>query len=69
MGLDLSVMEQPMIDYVRDQLASAKGSWPKIAKETGVAYGTLKRIYYDVDSSPRLENVEPLYNYFTRKAA
>lgn len=53
-----------MIDFVRERLTLAKGSWPQIAKDSGVAYGTLKRIYYDVGKSPRLDNIEPLYNYF-----
>ena len=58
-----------MLDYVRERLASAKGNWPTIAKESGVAYGTLKRIFYDTGNSPRLDNIEPLYNYFREKEA
>lgn len=62
-------MDSPMLEYVRERLDLAKGTWPQIAEQTGVPYGTLKRIYYDEDKSPRLASIQPLYDYFKAKDA
>lgn len=56
-------------DQVVQQLAAHRGRWADIAKGSGVAYSTLKKIANRISRSPRVEHIEKLYRYFRDKEA
>lgn len=59
---------EPILDYVLRNLELTKGSHVQIAKETGVPYSTLAKIYQGVTPNPGVQHVQALADYF-RKAA
>ena len=54
-------------DYVLERLKARKGSWPTVAAESGVPYGTLKKIATLEDHRPRIDTLEKLASYFRSK--
>jgi DNA-binding phage protein len=51
-------------DYVLEELGKRSGSWPRVARESGVPYGTLKKIATRSTTSPRIDTLEQLAAYF-----
>ncbi len=54
-------------DFVLERLEASKGEWREIAKDSGVPFGTVKRIGYGYTSHPRIDSVEKLARYFRAK--
>lgn len=53
--------------YVLDQLEATKGSWPTVARESGVSRRTLEKIARQEIADPGVRTVERLANYFHRR--
>jgi predicted transcriptional regulator len=51
-------------DYVLAELGKRNGSWPTVARESGVPYGTLKKIATKSTTAPRIDTLEQLAAYF-----
>lgn len=51
-------------DYVLSELKKRSGQWPTVAKDSGVPYGTLKKIAVGSTPSPRIKTLERLAMYF-----
>ena len=51
-------------DYVLAELQKRNGNWPTVARESGVPYGTLKKIAIKSTSAPRIDTLERLASYF-----
>lgn len=62
-------MDTPILDYVRDQLMAARGTWPKVAAESGVSRRTLEKIARAETRNPSFANVEKLHRYFRGQEA
>jgi hypothetical protein len=61
-------METSLLEFVRDNLAALKqADWERIALETRVPLGTIRRIRYGEVSNPRIGSIQPLYNYFRQQ--
>lgn len=56
-------------DQVVEKLAAHRGRWSDIAKDSGVAYSTLKKIANRISRSPRVEHIEKLWRYFREREA
>jgi len=56
-----------MLNFVLEQLDLYKGQLPKIAEDSGIPYRTLQKISLRVTNNPRLETIEPLYEYLKEK--
>lgn len=52
------VFAMDIMDALRADLASAKGTWPRLAEETGIDYFTIARIARGVTKRPRIDTVE-----------
>jgi len=50
--------------FVLDGLASAKGSWPKVAEDTGVSKRTIEKIARREIANPGVRHIETLADYF-----
>lgn len=59
----------PMLDFVVQKLSENSGSWPAIARDSGVAYHTLTKIAYGRTSDPGVKKIEALNAYFKRQSA
>jgi hypothetical protein len=57
-------METSELDFVLRQLQERKGSWPQIAKETGIAYSSLSKMARGDIEDPGVRKVEVLARYF-----
>lgn len=68
MGLGYVAMES-IHDYVLTELQKRAGHWPRVARESGVPYGTLKKIATRVTPAPRIDTLERLASYFRDGAA
>ena len=62
-------MDSPNLEYVRARLERLRGQWPRVARESGVPYKTIKNIMQGKSKDPRNSNVEALRNYLRRDAA
>ena len=60
-------MSQTLHEYVVDQLQRSKGTWPKVAKGSGVSRRTLEKIARREIADPGVANCEKLAVYFRRK--
>lgn len=58
------VMDQPILDYVKEQLEQRRGDWPLISKTTGVPYFTITNIVQGKVEDPRISTIQKLYDYF-----
>ena len=56
-------------DYVLKCLQDEKGNWPRVAREAGVSYRTLKKIATRDTVSPGIVNLEKLAEYFRNVTA
>jgi hypothetical protein len=57
-----------LLDFVRQSLNKSRGSWPEIAKVTGVGIHKIRKIAQGTHQSPRLDKLEKLERYFRRAA-
>ena len=57
-------LDEKLLDYVRNQLESARGRWPAISKATGVPYFTITNLVQGKVEDPRLSTIQPLIDYF-----
>lgn len=64
---DYNCRDMTMLNYVLDQLDLHKGQLPQIAKDCGIPYRTLQKISLRLTNNPRLETIEPLYEYLKEK--
>lgn len=55
---------ESILDFVRRHLADAKGRLPTVASESGVPFGTLKKIACGDTRAPRIDTLERLAEYF-----
>lgn len=62
-------MPESLYDFVMTQLQSHKGHWPEVAKGSGVAISTVKKIARREVQDPGVSYIEKLANYFRQKAA
>lgn len=62
-------MHESMYQFVLDQLEQVKGSWPDVARETGMSLSTLKKIVYKDVENPGVIHIEKLAKYFRDRAA
>lgn len=53
-----------MLEYVLIRLAQTRGKWPAVAAATGISLRTLRKIGSRETQSPRICNVQALYDYF-----
>ncbi len=51
------------MDRVRQGLDEARGSWPQVARETGIDYFTICRIARGETQNPRFATVERLQKW------
>lgn len=58
-----------MLDYVRAQLMAVRGTWPKVAAESGVSRRTLEKIARAETKNPSFTNIEKLHRYFRGQQA
>lgn len=61
-------MEAPIFEYVLQQLEISKGTWPRIAKETGIPYKTLVKVATGETEDPGVSIVQRLADYFRDRA-
>ena len=57
-------MNTSIHQYVIDQLQARKGTWPTIARESGVPRKTVEKIASQTTPNPGVKTVEQLANYF-----
>lgn len=55
---------QNLLEYVTSNLKAQVGSWPKIAKKTGVPYHTITKIASGKTKDPGISKVQSLVDYF-----
>lgn len=58
-----------ILEVVVAKLQSRKGDWPRIAKETGIPYGTLAKIGGGFTRDPQISNIQKLLEWFESRAA
>jgi hypothetical protein len=56
--------EQSLHEFVIEQLAAAKGTWPAIAEETDVSIRTIQKIHSREIADPAVSHIERLARYF-----
>lgn len=54
------------VSFVLKKLEESKGDWPRVARESGVSYRTLKKIATGETADPEVDNLARLANYFRR---
>lgn len=60
---------ESMHDYVVTQLQNAKGTWPKVAEDTGISRRTIEKIARREVADPGVSLIEKLAGYFRDRAA
>lgn len=61
-------MDQPILDYVLEQLDLHKGQLPRVSDESGVPYRTLQKIASGETKDPGVTHVQTLHDYFRARA-
>lgn len=56
--------EETTVETLRRRLGEEKGNWPRIAKESGVPYGTLEKVGQGDTTNPQYDTVEKLLAWF-----
>lgn len=54
---------------LREALKLDRKAWPRISETTGVPENTLRKLAYGDRKNPQLNTIQPLYDYFKRRAA
>lgn len=62
-------MPESIHQYVLEELARAKGSWPAIAEATGISYRTIEKIARQETEDPGVSLIERLAEHFRASAA
>jgi hypothetical protein len=62
-------MSESIYQYVLDELEKAKGRWPDVARDSGVALTTLKKIARREVENPGIVHIEKLAAYFRGQAS
>lgn len=57
-------MDTDILEFLKAELEAARGTWPEIAKATGVPYFTITNLIQGKVEDPRLSTVQPLVDYF-----
>lgn len=60
----MQIQQEPLLSTVLKGLDNARGSWPAVAKATGIPYQTITKIGGRFVSDPRLSTVQALLDYF-----
>ena len=55
-----------VMEALRHDLDLARGTWPRIAHDTGVDYFTIARIARGETASPRIDTVEKLRGWLSQ---
>lgn len=55
---------ESIFEFVLSQLQAAKGTWPKVASESGVPKRTIEKIARGEIPNPGINTVEKLASYF-----
>lgn len=58
-----------VMETLRRDLDLARGTWPRIARETGVDYFTIARIARGETERPRIDTVEKLRGWLAENPA
>lgn len=61
--------EPKMLPTVKALLELHKGNWRQVAEDTGVNYKTIRNIMDGSSKEPKVNAVETLHHYLTKKAA
>lgn len=69
LGVSSESMNESIHSYVVRHLQDSKGTWPRIAKETGISKRTIEKIARQEVKDPGVSLVERLQRYFQEKAA
>lgn len=62
-------MEVSIYQYVIDQLARSKGTWPEVAEQSGVSRRTIEKIASGEIADPGVSHIEKLARHFREHAA
>lgn len=62
-------MEQSLYEYVMGRLQATKGTWPAVAKATGMSKRTIEKIANGEIEDPGVSHCEKLANYFRGAAS
>lgn len=54
---------QSRIEFVKHKLERLRGQWPRVARESGVKYKTIKNIAQGEVTDPRASNLDRLHAY------
>lgn len=57
-----------LLGFVRQSLHRTRGTWPEIAKVTGISVHKIRKIAQGQHKNPRLDKLEKLERYFKRAA-
>lgn len=57
-------MHSDLHQYVLDELAKRRGSWPAISEATGVPYRTITNLAQGLTRNPTVGTLEPLAKHF-----
>jgi predicted transcriptional regulator len=60
---------EPILTFVRRQLAASKGTWSDVSRQSGVPYHTLVKIAQGVVVNPRIQTLQGLADHFNSKSA
>ncbi len=60
---------ETILEFVRRRLADEKGRLPTVASESGVPFGTLKKIACGDTRAPRIDTLERLASYFRGRSS
>lgn len=62
-------MSESIYEYVLQKLEQTKGTWPLVAKETGMSLSTIKKIARREVADPGVSLIERLHSHFKSKEA
>lgn len=68
MGLEFWRMNEPIYQYVMQQLEASKGRWPAVAQGSGVSLRTLGKISRREIADPGVSHIEKLASYFRQQS-
>lgn len=60
----LGGVEKTLLQYVLDELQARKGTWPKVAAETGLDYSWLTKLALGQINNPSVHKIQALADYF-----
>lgn len=56
-----------MLEQVIENLKLCKGRLPAVAEDSGIPFGTLRKIANGMTKNPKFESVQQLHDYFESK--